>query len=58
MGYYLQVLFALSSKLQEDMAAASPSCEEPELGSDEHIHLLATAAEYRLMRFCPHALRY
>ena len=57
MGYYLQVLFALSSKLQEDMAAASPSCEEPELGSDEHIHLLATAAEYRLMRFCPHALR-
>lgn len=56
MSYYLQVLFLLHAKL-EPGAALPVKGAAPPLGSAAHVLLIATAAEYRLVSFCLHALR-
>jgi len=54
--HYLQILFTLFAKLTPD-ATLPAKDSDPPLGSDEHILLIAAAAEYRLVSFCLHVLR-
>ena len=56
MGYYLQVLFSLFAKIEPGLTPPKKG-EMPPLGSDEHVLLVASAAEYRLVSFCLHVLR-
>jgi len=56
MSFYLQVLFSLYAKLEPGLTPP-PKGETPPLGSDAHILLIASAAEYRLISFCLHVLR-
>lgn len=56
MSFYLQVLFLLYGKLEPGLEPP-PKGESPPLGSDGHILLIASAAEYRLISFCLHVLR-
>jgi len=51
-----QVLFSLYAKLEPGLTPP-PKGETPPLGSDAHILLIASAAEYRLISFCLHVLR-
>ena len=59
--YYLEVLLDLFLKMGPDDAAPSPSggsgAEQPPLGSDAHVLLVASTAEFRLVSFCMHVLR-
>ena len=54
--YYLEVLLDLFLKMGPDDAAPS-GAEQPPLGSDEHVLLVASTAEFRLVSFCMHMLR-
>ena len=54
--YYLEVLLDLFGKMgPEDVVPGKG--EAPPLGSEEHVLLVASTAEYRLVSFCMHILR-
>jgi len=56
MSFYLQVLFSLFAKIEPGLTPPAKG-ETPPLGSDAHVLLIASAAEYRLVSFCLHVLR-
>eukprot|EP00322_Chrysochromulina_rotalis_P028792 CAMPEP_0115876024 /NCGR_PEP_ID=MMETSP0287-20121206/25427_1 /TAXON_ID=412157 /ORGANISM="Chrysochromulina rotalis, Strain UIO044" /LENGTH=327 /DNA_ID=CAMNT_0003331361 /DNA_START=15 /DNA_END=998 /DNA_ORIENTATION=- len=56
MEHYLQILFTFFAKLSPE-ATPPAKGSSPPLGSDEHVLLIASAAEYRLVSFCLHVLR-
>ena len=56
MSFYLQVLFSLFAKLEPGLQPPAKG-EAPPLGSEGHVLLIASAAEYRLVSFCLHVLR-
>ena len=57
LAHYLQILFTFFAKLTPDAALPAKDAAEPALGSEEHVLLIAAAAEYRLVSFCLHVLR-
>jgi brefeldin A-inhibited guanine nucleotide-exchange protein len=55
-SFYLQVLFFLFAKIKPGLTPPAKG-QTPPLGSDAHVLLIASAAEYRLVSFCLHVLR-
>ena len=56
MAFYLQVLFDFFAKLEPGAAPPKKGVAAP-LGSDAHVLLIGSAAEFRLVSFCLHVLR-